>query len=169
MNTKIFSGNIVGQINKKARGNSERGFTLIEITLAILVLAGSFTVILGLLSSATQRAVRDKNSQSAMLLARRILAAIETSKDIPNTGVQEDPANRLLATLMPGIEENSPELEDGKIFNARMTTEDWPVGEDKDSLVRISLVLSWSDSPGDSFYVTYFMPKNPIEDEEEVG
>ena len=70
---------------------------------------------------------------------------------------------------MPGIEENSPELEDSKIFNARMTVEDWPIGDERDSLVRISLVLSWSNSLADSFYVTYFVPKDSIEDEEEVG
>ena len=154
----------MARINRKAKRRAERGFTLIEITLAILVLAGSFTVILGLLASATQRAVRDKNSQSAMLLARRILAAIETNKDAPNTGVQEDQANKILVSLMPGLDENSPELDDTKIFNARLTTEDWPIGEDRNSVVRISLVLSWSDSPADSLYVTFFKPKEEEED-----
>lgn len=97
----------MGRINRKAKGSPEQGFTLIEITLAILVLAGSFTVILGLLASATQRAVRDKNSQSAMLLARRILAAIETNKDAPSTGVQEDQANKILVSLML-VEKKTP-------------------------------------------------------------
>jgi type II secretory pathway pseudopilin PulG len=156
----------VAQINKRANSSAERGFTLIEITIAILVLAGSFTVILGLMASATQRAVRDRNSQSAMLMARRILAAIETNKDAPSVGVQEDSANRILTSLMPGIEENSPELDETKMFSARLTSAAWPVGDDKESLVRVSLELFWSDSPADSFYVTYFMPKNPNEEED---
>ena len=57
------------------------GFTLIEVVFAVLILAGSLVVLLGLQTSSLQLTGRGKMTQQAMLYARRILAPIETSKE----------------------------------------------------------------------------------------
>ncbi|HMO02766.1 MAG TPA: hypothetical protein PKD37_06845 [Oligoflexia bacterium] len=53
------------------------GFTLIEIVFAVLILSISVVTLLGLQSSATARALRDREGKIAMLAARTLLSAIE--------------------------------------------------------------------------------------------
>jgi prepilin-type N-terminal cleavage/methylation domain-containing protein len=57
------------------------GFTFIEVTIALALLAMASGVLIGMQSAAVRRTLRDTNAQAAMLAARRIMASIEVSKD----------------------------------------------------------------------------------------
>ena len=75
---------------KNKRANRSSGFTLVEIMIAIVILASSITVILGLQSAIMKRAIDDKSRLTAMLFARRILASLESSIDEIPFGVTND-------------------------------------------------------------------------------
>lgn len=156
-----------GVVSRQLR---DAGLTLIEVTFALLILAGSFVVILSLQSAAVQRELTDRDKQNAMLLGRRILAAIETQKAPLEVGVREEKATELLRSLMeqdpPDIERDSNETKD---LEARLTVEDWGIpGSDEKPLHRVTLYLYSPSFPREGFEVNYFVPKAEGEGDEDA-
>lgn len=143
----------------KPRISSQRGFTLIEITFAVLILAGSFVVVLGLQSSAVRREVADRNRQSAMLVARRILTAVETLQgEIPEMNEVASPREiieQLTRTPMRIDEEDRIEE-----FTAELRVEPWGLPQlDPDVMRRLVLRVYWANFPDDAIEVVYYLPR----------
>ena len=159
-------------VRSRAAGQSydSCGFTLLEITFALLILASSLIVLIGLQSSVTGRAVRDSNRLQAMMLSRMILAAIESS----DTGIPVQDYEGTVAEVLdtnlaldPMDKENLDELE---AFRARLLVEEWEPTADLVQqfglqfastgpvMKRVTLQVSWSDLPEDVFEVIYFVP-----------
>lgn len=150
----------------KALGN-ERGLSLIEVTFALLILAGSFTVILSLQSSSVQREVSDRNRQSAMLIARRILAAIETQSaplEVQDfTTSARDLFEGLVASSPP---EDRQELDLMQEFEAAIKVEEWGIpGVEEQPLHRVTLNVYRVGSPRDGVNIIYFVPIDEGEEE----
>lgn len=59
----------------------QTGFTFIEITVALALLAVAASMLIGMQGAAVRRTLRDIRAQEAMLVGRRIMASIETLKD----------------------------------------------------------------------------------------
>jgi prepilin-type N-terminal cleavage/methylation domain-containing protein len=59
----------------------QSGFTFIEITVALALLAVAASMLIGMQGAAVRRTLRDIRAQEAMLVGRRIMASIETLKD----------------------------------------------------------------------------------------
>jgi len=141
---------------------SERGFTLIEITFAIVILAGSLVVLLGLQSASTQASIRDAQKQRAVLAARALMSAIEVGD--PEVEVQDTtaPMSELLADNLPG--NLAPPAEEGPRgptagLTGRLKVEFWQLpGMDPEVVKRVSLRVMWSDSPIDAVEILYFLP-----------
>lgn len=143
---------------------SQKGFTLIEITIAILILAVSLVTLLGLQSSAVQESLRTRNKQKAMLLARQIMAAIENDEEPPETQNVTGRAYDILKKFAPFEKLGSGKdlemkSESGADFETQFTVEDWKIPKlPEKALRRVYLKVSWSPSPADSLEVVYFVP-----------
>lgn len=157
---------------KRSAGAAAAGFTLIEITIAILVLASGLVILLGLQSSSIQRAVRDRDKLQAMLLARQILAAIEISREALPLQDKTAPAHDLLADLMPGLPRDLRLDDNLDKFMTRLRIQNWDLPQinqnslNQDLVRRIDLTVYWSDSPLDAVNIVYFMPEEPGDEED---
>ena len=117
----------------------KNGFTLIEITIAVLILSLSMVVLLGLLNSVMQQELRTKSSQNAMLYARRILANIEGNVIALKNGNDIDTAREILK--MVGREDNSDNQ--AAEFDTELHVENWNPPE----LLTQTLELKETDIP----------------------
>ena len=149
--------------------NSKRtlcsGFTLVEVVIAILVLAGSLVVLLGLQSSAVTKALRDRNQLQAMLAARHIFAAVEVFQQFDD---RDDtlPVYQLLRDLeaLPDFGDSAEEEQLYAGMEARIQISEWenpealaPLGADINLLKRIYLQIFWGESPDDQLEIVYFI------------
>ena len=133
------------------------GFTILEITFAILILAGSLTVLLGLQTSSVQRTMRDRNKQQAMLMARQILAAVESSREPPEIGSTSGSAREVLEKALGDRDSKTIEESSADSYSAELAVEKWQIPTvEADVIRRLRLTLSWSENPLDSLSVYYF-------------
>lgn len=146
---------------------SRNGFTLIEVVIAVVILAAALITILGLQSSIMRRTLRDEGRQQAMLLSRSMLAAIENNIDAIDVQDKTLPANELLDTLLINApsrleQEKKPLFE----FLAHISVEMWGIPNFKDDAMRrVRINIFTEDLPEDSFDITFFIPN----EEREVG
>ena len=141
-----------------------RGFTLMEVTMALLLLAGALVVLLGLQSSTIQRAVRDRNQQQAMLIARSILAAVEVAAtDLEPQDITEAP-DRLIEKLVGAPPPERLEEGAGRSFEANLRIEEFelPVpnqdpkfGDNPIKLKQIVLTVFWGETSADQLQVVF--------------
>ena len=144
---------------------SSGGFTLIEIAFAIIILAGALVSLLGLQSASIQRAVRDANNQQAMLIARQIFSAIETTLSSESgaigAGEQSGPPDQVINQILAGSADSEHRIDPEKKFTATMNVSFWPLPNmDPNAVKRIHLTISWSDRPEDSLSTVYFVPSD---------
>ena len=148
----------------------ESGFTLIEVTMAILILAGSLTIMIGLQAAIIERTVHDNNEKQAVMLARQILAVIEAEEGKGNPlSIQDttDSVENLIESIL-GVDYELPERERFENFQSRLLVQyaGIPnVGEE--ALKRIDVSVNWSEAPQDQVEVTLFIPFD--EDRDQSG
>ena len=147
--------------------NRARGFTLMEVTMALLLLAGALVVLLGLQSSTIQRAVRDRNQQSAMLIARSILAAVEVSADKLDLQDITDTPDRLIERLIGTTPPERLEEGAGRAFQANLRVEEFELpipnqdpkfGDSPIKLKQAVLTVFWGENPADQLQVVFLVP-----------
>ena len=145
------------------RGRAPRGFTLIEVVIALMILAVSLTTLLSLLSSVVQRTIRGQREEIAMLAARSVLASIETSASAKSV----EPFEGLLSDLLlrmnvsrPEPKAESTESEEDALasYQANLIVEPWGIATFPDALQRIRLVVSWGPTTLDRVTLDYFIP-----------
>ncbi|RMG43385.1 MAG: hypothetical protein D6719_03830 [Candidatus Dadabacteria bacterium] len=156
---------------RKLRASSagDRGFTLLEIAFAVLILAGSLIVILGLQSSVVEQTLQDKNRRHAMLMARRIMAAIEILEEPLEEQDTYAPALKVLQQILPAANKDYladlPEDSIDLRFMARLKVTNWgkeiPLVQNI-NMKRIDLTVSWGENKQNSYRVTYFMPGDEL-------
>jgi prepilin-type N-terminal cleavage/methylation domain-containing protein len=155
-------------LRTQAEGLRTRGFTLMEVTVAILLLASALVILLGLQGSTIHRAVRDRHQQQAMLVARQILAAIEVNSDDLEQQDLTAPVDELLSKLLgmsgrvPGDEDEAP-----RYFQANLHVEDLelPVpsidpkfAEQKLGLKQVVLTIFWGENVESQLRVVFLVP-----------
>ena len=142
---------------KRNRYLTQEGFTLIEITLAIFLLAVSLVTLLGLQASVIQRSLNDRNRLDAMLIARRVLSSIE-SGETPAT-VQD---NLLPASLFFDEEDEKTEgTNEFSHLKVQLKIEEWPIDAYPEAKIRRLLVrVMWGDEPDAGVSVYYFLPED---------
>ena len=144
-------------MTRSRAASADRGFTLIEVALAVIILGGSLIVLLGLQSSIIERTIRDTKKQRAMLLAREILSAIESNPTPPvpqsTDGSVRDVLDVLLATPDTDRRQNPEDAE----FVARMEVSIVGIPNvAPDAMRKIVLTLSWGKSDLDQLTTVYF-------------
>lgn len=140
----------------------ERGFTFVEVIIAVMLLAVATSVLIGLESSAVQRLIRDRNTQQAMLAARRIMSMIEIQQDNLTLANQiQGPVATVLSQIgAPTITDEAERLA-LEPLNASVTIEPWtPPGNniEENAMNRITLSIAWGPTPDEAFMIVYFIP-----------
>ncbi len=148
----------------RCRSKHERGLTLMEVLIAVLILAFSVTTILGLQSSIVMRALRDKNQRQAMLMARSILAAIEMDPEKVPAQETTKPARELLKNLIPEQKADRDAADGQQLLMATLSAADreFPVpGKELQivSLKEIRLRVFWGQNPDEQLDVVYYAPR----------
>jgi prepilin-type N-terminal cleavage/methylation domain-containing protein len=147
--------------NKKI--NYQSGFTLIEIIIAVMILAMSLTTLLALQTSAMNQALRTRNAQEAMLASRSIMSGIEFAGDtivgLNKVGTVVEVARTVLKeeALIPMIakQQTIP-------MNASLTVEPWTLPKlPQNSMLKVTLIVSWSNQPQDQIKTYYFTKAPP--------
>lgn len=157
-------------------GGSRRstgGFTLIEITFAIIILAGSLLVLLGLQAAATRSTFSAGKRQEAMLAARALMAAFESGEIILEPQDRQTTMQELLTEFVPAeggnFQRSGPQqqgLFDG--LSGKLRVEKWSLpGLDPDVIQRIELTVAWSDAPNDAVTAIYFLPSGEATPQDE--
>jgi len=144
------------------RALPQGGFTLIEIIIAVLILASSLMVLLGLQSATVRRAIQDRETQQAMLVGREIMSAIETVED--PALIQE--ASGTAEEVIKSITSGAPLPEDGvdpdRRFNVELSVEKVAlpaIGDDR--MRRLTLILTWEGGPPNGLTLDYFIALEP--------
>lgn len=147
---------------------NKSGFTLVEVIFAIVILTSSLVVLLGLQSSAIDKALRDRNQLDAMLLARSLLSALELEfkEKPPESSSVDSSVIQLLQDHNAVPPEDIAELEGFADFKAELRIEDWQtppqlaeqIQTDKALMKKLYLRVYWSDLPDDQVDVVYFFP-----------
>lgn len=144
------------------------GFTLLEVALAVLILSASLVIMLGLQSSSMRRSYEDRRRQEAMLLARQVLAALESRKEplpaFTTTGTVED----ILREAYDDSNAVDRDPDPQRLFEATLAVEDFGIPDvDDKALKRVYLNMAWGRGPFDSIEVYYFIPN--LTDEYDPG
>lgn len=141
----------------------ESGFTLIEILIALSVMAAASVVLIGMQSAAIARAVRDRNAQQGMFLARRIMASIEAQADKPQDipTFENEGAFGVLQRL--NIPEPTDEISKRAMapFQITLTSSNLQIplpNVNQDPLKKFSLRIAWGPGLDESFIVTHLIP-----------
>ena len=152
----------------------ELGFTLIEVTIAVLILSAALVTLLGLQYSLVQREYRDQQMQRAMLSARRLLARMEIDEIPPELGTKQTSLKDLLELYAPEEINNlnkSAGLEEVPNMDAELISEDitLPGSETLNNIRRNILRIRWGNSELDIFEVVYFAPNDTTKSSTEGG
>ncbi len=136
-------------------------FTLIEVTVGIVILATGLTILLGLQSSSIRRAIHDRNEQFAMLLSRAILAGVEAGITDAVEGERQGPASEFTKELQMFNDAAETDLKQLQQFEVdwNVVATDLPVKEK--ALKRVQLTIRWGKDPADAFSVVSFFPGEP--------
>lgn len=140
-----------------------RGFTLAEITIAVLVLSTASIVMIGLQSGSVDTSFRDERRQKALLAARAVFAALEILEDQPKDIDIEDSLINIIKKQAPLSElQDWDKLSGLEPFQAHYVIQNAPLplkAIPPDELKRATLRVFWSNSPLDSIELYYFIPK----------
>lgn len=138
--------------------HAHNGFTLLEVLIALLILATSMVTILSLQGAIMSRTVQDSRAQRALLASRLILSLIEAQEDtLPFTNDQGTVADIIKVIAPEGG--NLPtilNLSDYADIQAAITTQPWTAGGIAENLLKkFVITLKWGDGPGEFLETTY--------------
>lgn len=153
-------------VTKSNGQQHSNGFALVEILIAILILGTSFVVLLSLQSSAVRKAIRDRNHQDAMLVARSIMSAIEVDPTQLEEQTISMPAEEMLKELLGGqsTAEDQDEKEFLNKYMADLVVEKKELQLPKQEpmqLKKVSLRLTWGTAPDDQFETIFYVQGEP--------
>lgn len=134
------------------------GFTLLEVIVAIMILASALVIILGMQSAVIDQSVRAQQEQQAMLLARRILARLETGHTSVPDGTSEFTGNEILEKFELESRESEERLERIEGLAVRTVVDYSGVpGVDLKAMRRILLTIAWGPTADDQFEAVFFV------------
>jgi type II secretory pathway pseudopilin PulG len=141
---------------------NDLGFTLIEIAIAIFLLATSLTIILSLQSSVISRSINDRSRVQAMLTARRILAGIETG----DTEIKDETVVKPVVEYLGNLARQE-DLDSLKDMNLELKSEPWTIAQYEDlKIKKITLTISWGTAFDQNLAIYFFVPEEESEEED---
>lgn len=138
----------------------EGAFTLIEVLIAIVLLATGVTTLYGLQAANTRTTLQMANEHHAVLLARQFFATMDVRPDgAPPVG--ERTVEGSFEELYGAIGMKPPPLsEDARVrFRVRMVVDTWALGDLLPKpMRRMRLRVFWGPTDRDGVALTYFLP-----------
>ncbi|NMC61975.1 MAG: type II secretion system protein [SAR324 cluster bacterium] len=150
----------------------ENGFTLLEIIIAVAILSTSLVTLLGLQSSIMQQAIKDRDRQNALLVGRRVLAALETSENPIAVGVKSGRIREILAGFAASEDDRSTGNDPALDLQSELQVDylKLPGVESEQAIKKVVLRIFWGSSVEDSLEVLYLSPETDQDkDEDEDG
>jgi len=140
----------------RLRNHSAAGFTLVEVAVAIAILAVAFTTLITLNTRFLSSYFNDRNITQAALLAQRVLSLMEVEGSPPDVGSKKGDFLELLEKSGDIYKKN--EIEQlVKNWTYTLEVQAIPVPPDDDAMRRIDLTVSWGESAAEEFALVYFM------------
>lgn len=139
---------------------SQRAFTLVEILIAIALLAAGVTTLYGLQAANTQTTLHIANEHHAVLLARQFFASIEVRPE-EAPPLDEQTVEGSFEELYRAINMKAPPLsEDARSrFRVSMVIDKWALADLLEKpMRRMQLRVFWGGTGRDSVSLTYFLP-----------
>lgn len=151
----------------RRQAQHQRGFTFLEIIIALMILAAGAGILIGLESATIRRTIEDRTVQQAMLAARRIMAAIEIITPPEHVeSLQRQPLISLLQQLKAPPVTTDEEKQALERYTAEVLVQDFPLplpNIEPNPLQMVSLRIFWSERPNDVFEIQYLIPINDEE------
>lgn len=144
------------------QARNETGFTLIEVMIALLMLASAASLLLGMQGASIARTLRDADAQQATLFARRFMTILEINSDTATlSSFGETPALNILQQF--GLPEPETPQEQAALsrLSVSLNVEEWQLplpNTDQNSMQRLTLKVFWGPGVDDTFNVSYLMP-----------
>lgn len=156
MSIKILNGHL--EVVNKFKSLKQNGFTLIEITIAVFMLASSLVVMLGLEQSNMTRTINDQNRKVALGLARKVMSYIELQK--VNINIDEEKADKIINFFSQNnieYDKDDKDVLDKYDVNLKATSAQIS-GFEQDNLIKlIELKISWGPSHREELSVIRFV------------
>ena len=132
------------------------GFTLIEVIIALMILAVALVTMIGLQSAASNRTLRDQRIQQALLLGRKVMSRYEAGIRKLDLGRQD-----LSGEDLAGSEEDPNAASELRV-SVEITNADTSFLPDvePDAVKRINVIVYWGDAPEESVTLDYFVLKD---------
>jgi prepilin-type N-terminal cleavage/methylation domain-containing protein len=141
--------------------NTERGFTLVEIAVAVAILGIALTTLIGLHTRMLDIYLQEKARTQAAFYGQYILSIVEVDPQVPDPGTESgDLRNKLDELGYFDDNENGLKAKEliGWNYNIEVSSENFL--ELEDAYRRVDLSISWGPSEEESFSMVYFM-KSP--------
>jgi len=135
---------------------NRRAFTLVEVAVAISILAIAFTSLITLNTRYLTSYFNDRNLTHAALFAQRAMTMLEIAENTPEVTEKEGDFIDLLSES--GGLYRQAEIE--KIVSGwtyKLAVQAIPVPPDEDAMRRIDLTVSWGESVAEEYALVYFM------------
>jgi prepilin-type N-terminal cleavage/methylation domain-containing protein len=161
------------------KNSLDNGFTLMEVTIALAVLASAMIILLGLQSSMVDRTVIQRQQVEALRFARGILSAVEareTAGVALDIGSFSGTPNDVMESILKGSslqnQSDSGGLRDQVTRNmtAVLNVQYWGIPSVNDkAMKRVELKLSWGDRREENLQYLFFIPFDEDDVSKEVN
>jgi prepilin-type N-terminal cleavage/methylation domain-containing protein len=136
------------------------GFTLLEIMIAVVILALAITTITGLQSASLSGTRQASNRLRALLIARQLFAAYESIdlsklQVLSYQGTPSQVLSKLIAVDTPpeGVSEYDA------LYGVTLELAPWEISDlPPGSVWRLVVQVNWSENPRDALEAAYFVP-----------
>lgn len=134
-----------------------KGFTLLEIMIAVVILSIALVTLLSLQASVLSQEVRDKERQAALGIARQILTALEIREDPMEDGELNLRAGELLSMLYDNPTPNNSNVpEKGLDYLATLSVSPRGIPTlSKNDLQEFKLTIRWGEGELDKVSFLY--------------
>lgn len=147
---------------------NQQGFTFIEILIALIMLASSFTIIIGLQTAAISATVYDSQMQKGLLIARTIMSYLEVSDESISNMNKSGNAISVLESIAPNIPNGTINMREFQSYQAELIIEYWNVELlAPNSLQRVMLKVWWGQNGREQINLDFFIPVDVTESPEE--
>lgn len=147
----------------KNRRVTKRGFTLIEILIAVVILSASMAIFAGIQAASIGATIRNREAFQAVLIARTIMSFVETrDSDLPFQN-KSGSATQILHEVSEDETAVIPkEISDR--FQVQFTVENPNIPNiDQYLLRRLILVISWGARADERIELNFYLPSRPDE------
>jgi prepilin-type N-terminal cleavage/methylation domain-containing protein len=142
-----------------------KGFTIIEVLFAVVILSAALIPLLGLQSASLHRTSRNEHEFQATLIAQQLLSFIEKGEWSEAEWNSVRPANEMLQQVsqrMTGIRYQHPDENSLLPYSVRLVTVPWTLPQIQIPLTvplaKMTITVFWGEAIQEQIQLTYLIP-----------